>query len=318
MPATDLHADRRAAREESRRRAATAPRSCSRASRSTTPQAARERATRDGATVHLGVRRRAASIAGQGTVGLEIAEQRARRRRRGRAARRRRAAVGHRARAARAAARGAASSACRRPAAPVSVDASAAGEIQPRGRASSTIADGIAVKRPGEVTFPLVRDLVDDIVEVADEEIVDGDGRCCSSAHKLLVEGAGAVGARRARSAGRIDGSRARRSSVVLSGGNIDAAADAGRRAPRADRRRAATSSAARRSSTGPGSLLQLLRLLAEDRINIVDVEHHREGIDVFVTDTEVELTVETRDAAHGREVMALLERRGFATERVR
>ena len=66
-----------------------------------------------------------------------------------------------------------------------------------------------------------------------------------------------------------------------------------------------------------PGALMQLLGVLAESRVNIVDIVHHREGLDVFVTDTEVELTVETRDAAHGREVMALLEQRGFAAERI-
>ena len=67
-----------------------------------------------------------------------------------------------------------------------------------------------------------------------------------------------------------------------------------------------------------PGALMQLLQVLAENRVNIVDIVHHREGLDVFVTDTEVELTVETRDAAHAGEVLALLAERGFAAERLR
>ena len=67
-----------------------------------------------------------------------------------------------------------------------------------------------------------------------------------------------------------------------------------------------------------PGSLLKLLGLLAQDRINLIDVEHHREGMDVAVTDVEVELTVETRDEEHGHEVLATLGRWGYEAERVR
>jgi len=65
-----------------------------------------------------------------------------------------------------------------------------------------------------------------------------------------------------------------------------------------------------------PGALMRLLEVLAENRVNIVDIVHHREGLDVFVTDTEVELTVETRDAAHADEVVALLAERGFVIRR--
>jgi len=63
---------------------------------------------------------------------------------------------------------------------------------------------------------------------------------------------------------------------------------------------------------------MRLLGLLAEDRVNIIDVTHHREGVDIFVTETEVELTVEVRDADHRREVLDLLAARGYDVERVR
>ena len=66
-----------------------------------------------------------------------------------------------------------------------------------------------------------------------------------------------------------------------------------------------------------PGSLMKLLQLLADDRVNIVDVVHHREGLDILVTDTEVELTVETRDAEHAESVLALLGRHGYEAVRV-
>ena len=67
-----------------------------------------------------------------------------------------------------------------------------------------------------------------------------------------------------------------------------------------------------------PGELIKLLQLCAEKRVNVVSVEHHREGIQISVAETEVELTVATRDIAHGEEVIAALSDAGFPTERVR
>ncbi len=188
------------------------------------------------------------------------------------------------------------------------------GAIEPVTRVE-TIADGIAVKRPGALTFPIVRDTVDELVAVADEEIVETINLLLER-HKLLVEGAGAAAAA-AIVGGHIDRLASKSVAVVLSGGNIDLPLI------QAVVRRGLTVSGrylvlSTRIPDRPGALLQLLQVLAENRVNIVDIVHHREGLDVFVTDTEVELTVEARDAAHGREVMALLERRGFATERVR
>src|SRR5262249_42723577 len=80
-----------------------------------------------------------------------------------------------------------------------------------------TIADGIAVKRPGEITFPIVRDIVDELVTVGDEEIVETINLLLER-HKLLVEGAGAAAAAAVIS-GRIGGLEGRRVGVVLSGG---------------------------------------------------------------------------------------------------
>ena len=132
---------------------------------------------------------------------------------------------------------------------------------------------------------------------------------------KLVVEGAGAVGLA-ALLAGR-HRSRARRSSASSPG------ATSTRRCCRrscgtGSPPRAGTWSAAPRSSTAPGSLGVLLGHLADDRINIVDVEHHREGVVLGVTDVEVELTLETRDRDHCVEVLESLRRRGYEVERVR
>jgi len=189
-----------------------------------------------------------------------------------------------------------------------------AGRIEPVDRVE-TIADGIAVKRPGEVTFPIIRETVDELVTVGDEEIVETINLLLER-HKLLVEGAGAAAAAAVVS-GRISGLEGRTIAIVLSGGNIDLPLI------QAVVRRGLTVSGrylvlSTRIPDRPGALMRLLQVLAENRVNIVDIVHHREGLDVFVTDTEVELTVETRDAAHAAEVMALLAERGFAAERLR
>jgi threonine dehydratase len=187
------------------------------------------------------------------------------------------------------------------------------GQIEAAARAQ-TIADGIAVKRPGELTFPLVQRHVHDMVAVTDEEIVEAIAHLLER-QKLVVEGAGAVGVA-ALLGGHVPDVAGRRVAVVLSGGNIDLPL------LQAVVRRGLTVSGRylvmrTRILDRPGSLMKLLQLLADDRVNIVDVVHHREGLDILVTDTEVELTVETRDAEHAESVLALLGQHGYEAVRV-
>jgi len=66
-----------------------------------------------------------------------------------------------------------------------------------------------------------------------------------------------------------------------------------------------------------PGELIKLLELIAERRVNVVSVERHREGLHLSVAETEVELTLTTRDREHRDELLATLEARGYAVERV-
>jgi threonine dehydratase len=176
-----------------------------------------------------------------------------------------------------------------------------------------TIADGIAVKVQSEFTMPLLEDLLDDLVAVSDEEITEAIVLLLERA-KLVVEGAGAVGVA-ALLAGRAGGSGT--AIPVLSGGNIDATmlisvmrhglTAAGRylviRTQLADR---------------PGELIKLLSLVAEERGNVISVEHHREGMEIPVSETEVELTLVTRDEEHCRRLVAAMEARGYTTERLR
>ena len=181
------------------------------------------------------------------------------------------------------------------------------------GRDGYTIADGIAVKQPGELTSAILNDVLDDLVSVSDEEISQSIVLLLERA-KLVVEGAGAVGLA-ALLAGRAGG--AGPALVVLSGGNIDPTmlisvmrhglTAGGRylvvRTHLADR---------------PGELIKLLSLVAAERGNVIAVEHHREGMDIPVTETEVELTLVTRDEEHCQQLLAAMGEQGFAVERLR
>jgi threonine dehydratase len=176
-----------------------------------------------------------------------------------------------------------------------------------------TIADGIAVKVPSEFTMPLLEDLLDDMVAVTDEEISEAIVLLLERV-KLVVEGAGAVGVA-ALLAGKAGGEGP--AVAVLSGGNIDPTmlisvmrhglTVAGRylvvRTQLGDR---------------PGELIKLLSLVAEERGNVISVEHHREGMDIPVTETEVGLTLVTRDEAHCQQLLVAMAERGYAVERLR
>ena len=178
---------------------------------------------------------------------------------------------------------------------------------------ATTLADGIAVKVPSEFTMPLLEDLLDDIVAVTDEEISEAIVLLLERA-KLVVEGAGAVGVA-ALLAGKAGGSGV--AVPVLSGGNIDPTmlisvmrhglTFAGRylvvRTQLADR---------------PGELIKLLSLVAEERGNLISVEHHREGLDIPVSETAVELTLTTRNEEHCRRLLEAMEERGYVVERLR
>jgi threonine dehydratase len=175
-----------------------------------------------------------------------------------------------------------------------------------------TIADGIAVKVPSELTMPLLEDLLDDMVSVTDEEISEAIVLLLERA-KLVVEGAGAVGVA-ALLAGRAGGSGL--AVPILSGGNIDPTM-------LISVMRHGLTVAGRylvvrtRLPDHPGELLKLLALVAEERVNVVSVAHHREGMDVSVSETEVELTLVTRDEEHCRELLSAMAERGYAVRRL-
>ncbi len=176
----------------------------------------------------------------------------------------------------------------------------------------TTIADGIAVQRPGDITFPLVQQFVDEIVEVTEDEICRAVVVLLERS-KLMVEGAGAAGLA-ALLAGKIS---AREAVCVLSGGNLDAGmlqvivrfglTRNGRflrlRTQMPDR---------------PGALKRLTDLFAEHRVNILDIDYHRDGaIELGVNDVRVLISIETRDFEHGERVIELISAAGYPAERL-
>jgi threonine dehydratase len=172
-----------------------------------------------------------------------------------------------------------------------------------------TIADGIAVKRPGGLTLPLVRRWVDEIVLAAEDDVGEAMVFLLERT-KLVVEGAGAVGVA-ALLSGRIGLPSDGTTIVILSGGNVDAGLlgqIVRRHETQAGRRLVLTA----RISDRPGSLAQLLILVAEQRANLLDVIHIREGLDLHVRETAVQLVLETRGQEHAEQVRQAVRAAGY------
>ena len=175
-----------------------------------------------------------------------------------------------------------------------------------------TIAEGIAVKQPGTLTSSILRELLDDVVTVTDEQISHAMVLLLERT-KLVVEGAGAasVAALLAGKAGGED-----EVCAILSGGNIDPTLliQVMRHGLTAAGRYLVVRT---RLGDRPGELIKLLQLVAEERANVVSVEHHREGMELPIGQTEVELTLAMRDEAHCDELRATLAERGYPAERL-
>ncbi len=179
--------------------------------------------------------------------------------------------------------------------------------------AEATVADGIAVRRAGDLTLPLVSRYVDEIVAVDDEEIASAILMLLEH-EKTLAEGAGAAAlAALLQSKTNL---RQRRTVVLVSGGNIDVTLLAkiierglvkdGRllriRVHLQDR---------------PGALLGLIQILARERANIVEVIHNRAYYGVSLGETVIDVTLETRGASHITAISHALREAGFSFERI-
>ncbi|PRX25707.1 threonine ammonia-lyase [Actinoplanes italicus] len=172
----------------------------------------------------------------------------------------------------------------------------------------ATIADGIAVLRPGDLTFAHVAKLVDEVVTVNDEDL-SAALLVLLERHKSVVEPAGAAAV-----AALMTGAYAPHAGpvvAILSGGNIDpmlllrviehGLASAGR-----------FLRLAVRCTDRPGQLARLLREIAEQRANIVDVNHSRQSPRLSFGEVEVALSVETRGPAHSSALIKALRDAGY------
>jgi len=172
-----------------------------------------------------------------------------------------------------------------------------------------TIADGIAVKRPGGLPLALLRRWVDEVVVVSEEETAEAMVLLLEKA-KLVVEGAGAVGVA-ALLGGHTAAAPAGTTVAVLSGGNVDAGllAEVARRHETEMGRRMVVLS---RVSDRPGELARLLTLVGEAGANLIESSHVREGLDLHVRETAVELVLETRGRDHAGEVLGAIRAAGY------
>jgi threonine dehydratase len=177
----------------------------------------------------------------------------------------------------------------------------------------ATIADGIAVKHPGTLTREILDELMDEVVVVDDEEISQAIVLLLERS-KLVAEGAGAAPVA-AVLAGRVAG--AGPVCALLAGGNIDATT---------------MSSVIRYGMTAsgrylvvallipdrPGELAHIVGLIAGHRANVLAIQHHREGRNIGVLETEAELTLETRDEEHAQLLIRTLAEAGYTVRRLR
>jgi threonine dehydratase len=175
-----------------------------------------------------------------------------------------------------------------------------------------TIADGIAVKRPGDLTLALLGEWLDGMAVVDDEDAAEAMfvlmERC-----KLVVEGAGAVGVA-ALLGGQVAAAPRGTTVAVLSGGNVDPGlllSIARRHETLAGRRLVVLT----RVPDRPGALALLLTCVAEAGGNVVDVSHVREGFDLHVRETAVELVLETRGREHADRVLTAMREHGYPAQ---
>jgi len=194
----------------------------------------------------------------------------------------------------------------------VGVQAAACAPFAGRAPIGPTIADGIAVKYPAELTSGILRDLLDEVV-VVDDEAISQALVLLLERSKLVVEGAGAAPVA-ALLQGLVPGDGP--VCAVLAGGNIDATTLV------SVTRFGLTSSGrylvvAILIPDRPGQLARIVAAVAEQRANILSITHHREGRNIGVLETEAELTLETRGEEHSSALIEALSAEGFAVRRL-
>ena len=172
-----------------------------------------------------------------------------------------------------------------------------------------TLADGIAVKKPGEITEPLVRKWVDEIVEVTEDSVADAM-MVLLERSKLYVEGGGAVGLSTLMTE-IISPAATGTTCIVLSGGNVDIGLVPNlvrRHETEAGRRLIAFI----RLPDRPGAFAGLLQICAGTGANLIEVQHVREGIYLHARETGIQIVLEIRGREHADKLLALAKEQGY------
>ena len=182
-----------------------------------------------------------------------------------------------------------------------------------RASAQATIADGIAVKAPGELTLPVIRELVDDVLLVSEDDIEQAI-LMLLEIEKTVVEGAGGVGlAAVMKHAERFKGKRV---GLILCGGNIEplVLAEIIERGMVKSGRLARLRLDVR---DVPGALANVATLLGQLGANIDEVQHQRAFSSLSVERAQIEVVVQTRGVAHIEAILKAMREQGYTAERV-
>jgi threonine dehydratase len=177
----------------------------------------------------------------------------------------------------------------------------------------ATLAEGIAVKNVGKLTLPVVRELVSDILLV-DEPLIERAVNAFLTLQKTMAEGAGAAGL--AAMLAEPERFRGRKVGLILCGGNIDPRILASimvRELERAER----IVSFRLTIPDRPGILGQIATRLGQFNANILSVDHHRLFLDVPAKGAKLDVTMETRDAAHAEDIFRALTADGYRPVRM-
>ena len=182
-----------------------------------------------------------------------------------------------------------------------------------RGCGGPTLAEGIAVKHAGKLTLPVVRELVAELILV-EEAHIERAVNAFLTLQKAMAEGAGAAGL--AALLAKPERFRGKRVGIVLSGGNIDPRILASVMVRELERENHIVSFRLTIPDR-PGVLGHIATRLGELGANILEVGHHRLFLDVPAKGAKLDVTIETRDAAHAEEIVAALAGEGLKPERI-
>ena len=172
----------------------------------------------------------------------------------------------------------------------------------------STIADGIAVKQPGETTFRICRDYVDEIVTVSEDEISTAILTLIEQ-HKMIAEGAGAVSV--AAALFHKVPIRGKKTVCVVSGGNIDVTI-LSRVIKRGLLMTGRSSSLCIELLDKPGQLMDVSAIIARYGANVISVHHERAGESKDINGCYLRIVLETRDFDHIRKINDALTEAGY------